>query len=173
MHVAASLDFASGEIYVSPAVILSSSNLPPPPPSPLFTLTSHHLLFSVSHVPISSPTISLSPPPPPLSSLLLPPPPSFLPFPPPLSEPKQVEKLWTSSYSCLMEGLERFQSSANVPNQALLYANLGNLMRSCAQAYGAALGEEEERGEFTPQEKLYYGKAAEFYIQGKQVRGGA
>ena len=68
---------------------------------------------------------------------------------------------------------ERFQSSANVPNQALLYANLGNLMRSCAQAYGAALGEEEERGEFTPQEKLYYGKAAEFYIQGKQVRGGA
>ena len=71
-----------------------------------------------------------------------------------------------------MEGLERFQSSANVPNQALLYANLGSLMRSCAQAHGVTLGEEEKRGEFTPQEKLYYGKAAEFYIQGKQVREG-
>ena len=72
-----------------------------------------------------------------------------------------------------MDGLERFQSSANIPNQALLYGNLGSLMRSCAEAHGVALGEEGRRGEFSPQEKLYYGKAAEFYIQGKQVREGA
>ena len=140
-----------------------------PSPLPLF----HYLPLPLPS-PRSSSLLPLLPPPssPSLSSLLLPPLLSFLLSPPPLSEPKQVEKLWTSSYSCLMEGLERFQSSANVPNQALLYANLGNLMQSCAQAYGAALGEEEERGEFTPQEKLYYGKAAELYIQGKQVRGG-
>ena len=72
-----------------------------------------------------------------------------------------------------MDGLERFQSSANIPNQALLYGNLASLMRSCAEAHGVALGEEGRRGEFSPQEKLYYGKAAEFYIQGKQVREGA
>lgn len=67
-----------------------------------------------------------------------------------------------------MEGLQRFQSATNAPNQALLYSNLGSLMRSCAQAHGRAL-EEGRRAEFTLQEKLYYGKAAEFYIQGKQV----
>ena len=68
-----------------------------------------------------------------------------------------------------MEGLQRFQSAASAPNQALLYSNLGSLMRSCAQAHGSALDEGERRAEFTLQEKLYYGKAAEFYIQGKQV----
>lgn len=80
-----------------------------------------------------------------------------------------MEKLWKNSYSCLMEGLGRFQQTASIPNQALLYANLGSLMRSCAQAHRAG-GEEEGQGlEFSPQEKLYYSKAAEFYIQGKQA----
>ena len=64
-----------------------------------------------------------------------------------------------------MDGLAQFQGTGHAPNQALLYANLGSLMRSCAQAHdGAGQGVE-----FSPQEKLYYDKAAEFYIKGKQV----
>ena len=76
-----------------------------------------------------------------------------------------MEKLWSSSYSSLTEGLAQFQGTGHAPNQALLYANLGSLMQSCAQAYeGVGQG-----AEFSPQEKLYYDKAAEFYIKGKQV----
>lgn len=128
--------------------------------------------------------------------------------------------MWTSSYSCLMDGLKRFQVTSNGPNQALIYANLGSLMASCAQAHAVAHGKGGVRGhggggegseegssastggavrsgedkdgkhegrggaedvhedtgeeielEFSRQERLYYNKAAEFYIKGKQVCG--
>ena len=34
---------------------------------------------------------------------------------------------------------------------------------------GEGEGEGEEGKEFSPQEKLYYGKAVEYYVKGKQV----
>ena len=78
-----------------------------------------------------------------------------------------MEKLWTSSYSCLTRGLELFQASGSIPNQALLQANLGSLMRACASAHSRR--EEEKGAEFSPQERLYYDKAVEYYINAQQV----
>lgn len=113
-------------------------------------------------------------------------------------EPKNVEKLWKNSYSCIMDGLARFQSTGNLVNQSLLYANLGKLMYSCAQSHGirltpkeigtedgstdsctskkdtsAATGElvqkEKRVSEYSHQEKLYYSKSVEHYLNAKQV----
>ena len=54
-------------------------------------------------------------------------------------------------------------------NQALVYNNLGALMACCARVHGSpdASG---QRSEFSQQEKVFYMKAADFYINGKQVR---
>ena len=88
-----------------------------------------------------------------------------------------------------MEGLDNFQLVDNRPNQALIYANLGRLMFSCAKAHyhdnasspigaegtdrptGEVFTKEREtpRQEFSLKERLYYNKAAEYYIMGKQV----
>ena len=87
------------------------------------------------------------------------------------SDPKHVEKLWSSSYSCLMKGLELFKKTGNTINQALLYANLGQLMSVCARTHSQKTASEKvstER-EFTSQERLYYNKACEFFVSGKQV----
>lgn len=113
------------------------------------------------------------------------------------SESKQVERLWKSSYSCLIDGIAQFQSTSNVINQSLLYANLGKLMYSCAYSHGVGLtpveasidngsaqvdengkrwksgigelGEEENRPKYCHQEKLYYTKSVEYYVSAKQV----
>lgn len=88
---------------------------------------------------------------------------------------KQIEKLWTSSYCCLKNGIASFEATSNVSNQALLNANLGSLMRSCAEAYGLLKypmkkgSEEKTKGEFSSQEKLYYNRAIEYYMRGKEV----
>ena len=113
-------------------------------------------------------------------------------------EPKNVEKLWKKSYSCITDGLARFQSTRNLINQSLLYANLGKLMYSCAQAHGVRLTHketlskddstdgctsksgtsavtrefvknEERLLEYSHQEKLYYSKSIEYYLNAKQV----
>lgn len=113
-------------------------------------------------------------------------------------EPKNVEKLWKSSYSCIMDGLARFQSTGNVINQSLLYANLGKLMYGCAQSHGIGLTpieacnedsnteasaserktswstddpalKEKRLSEYSHKEKLYYSKSVEYYLNAKQV----
>ena len=85
-----------------------------------------------------------------------------------------MQKLWSSSYYCLTSGLAQFEATGNIANQALLYANLGSLMRSCAEAYGSLLstrhseeGEEEE--EVVGQERQYYQQAISYYTKGKEV----
>ena len=95
-------------------------------------------------------------------------------------EPKHVEKLWKSSYSCISDGLECFKKTGSLVNQALLSANLGKLMCSCAQAHGlkqssisiGECGSEQSLKEFNQQEKLYYSKSVEYYLAAKQVKAG-
>ena len=45
-------------------------------------------------------------------------------------------------------------------NKALLYSNMGRLMRLCAQVYGYSTRQslEEHRGQFTQEEKTYFSK---------------
>ena len=87
------------------------------------------------------------------------------------SNPKRVETFWSSSHSCFMKGLELFQKTRNITNQALLYANLGHLMSLCARTYSQKAASEKlcHEQEFNSQERLYYKKAAEYFIDGKQV----
>lgn len=87
------------------------------------------------------------------------------------SDPKQVEKFWSSSHSCLTKGLELFQKTRSTTNQALLHANLGHLMSLCARTHSQKAESEKSCGEqeFNSQERLYYKKAAEYFISGKQV----
>ena len=90
-------------------------------------------------------------------------------------EPKHVEKLWKSSYSCISDGLECFKKTGSLVNQALLSANLGKLMCSCAQAHGlkqSSDDNEQSLKEFNQQEKLYYSKSVEYYLTAKQVKAG-
>lgn len=61
-------------------------------------------------------------------------------------------------------------------NQALLSANLGRLMRSCAHAYGLqrpkeieVCAKQEKMWEYSQQEKLYYSKSVEYYLDAKLV----
>ncbi|XP_064398413.1 erythroid differentiation-related factor 1-like isoform X3 [Halichondria panicea] len=91
-------------------------------------------------------------------------------------DPKNVEKLWKSSYSCISDGLAQFKMTSNVVNQALLSANLGRLMRSCAHAYGLqrpkeieVCAKQEKMWEYSQQEKLYYSKSVEYYLDAKLV----
>ena len=88
-----------------------------------------------------------------------------LPSPFPLlvsTDSHQVEKLWQSSHHCLTTGLGHFEAVGNRPNLALLYANLGSLMRSCAEIYRSSLSQQTEEladaREFSSQEKLYFNR---------------
>uniref|UniRef100_A0A7N6FCF2 Erythroid differentiation regulatory factor 1 n=1 Tax=Anabas testudineus TaxID=64144 RepID=A0A7N6FCF2_ANATE len=49
-------------------------------------------------------------------------------------------------------------------NTALLLCNTGRLMRICAQAH-CAVSEDQCRGEFSPEEALYYNKAIDYYLR--------
>lgn len=85
------------------------------------------------------------------------------------ADSRQVEKLWVSSHDCFQKSLHTFQEADNAVNQALVYVNLGALMVSCARVHGLP-GASGQRSEFSQQEKVFYTKAADFYISGKQVR---
>eukprot|EP00731_Ephydatia_muelleri_P020552 Em0013g279a len=87
------------------------------------------------------------------------------------TDSRQVEKLWVSSHDCFQKSLQKFQEAGNAVNQALVYANLGGLMGSCARVHGLPDGN-GQRSEFSQQEKVFYTKAADFYISGKQVLRG-
>lgn len=84
---------------------------------------------------------------------------------------KQVEKLWLTSHDCFQKSLQKFQEAGNAVNQALVYANLGALMVSCAKVHGQP-EPSGQRLEFSQKEKVFYTKAADFYISGKQALKG-
>ncbi|XP_072028508.1 erythroid differentiation-related factor 1-like [Amphiura filiformis] len=74
----------------------------------------------------------------------------------------EEQELWKKSYQSFESGLLAFEEVNDPANIALLYCNLGQLMRVCAHAY-AAYNNGENGGEFTHQEKHYYNQATDYY----------
>ncbi|MEQ2168458.1 hypothetical protein GOODEAATRI_014610, partial [Goodea atripinnis] len=78
---------------------------------------------------------------------------------------KQVKKsvsaaeqdLWRKSFSLFEKGMKDFETIRDSTNTALLLCNTGRLMRICAQAH-CPVSADESRGEFSPDEALYYNK---------------
>ncbi|XP_071947219.1 erythroid differentiation-related factor 1-like [Antedon mediterranea] len=77
----------------------------------------------------------------------------------PLSE---EQKLWTESFQCFEKALKAFNAVSDVVNVALLYNNMGRLMRICAQAFMASSSDGETEG-FSKDERHYFNKAISYY----------
>ncbi|XP_058882199.1 erythroid differentiation-related factor 1 isoform X3 [Acipenser ruthenus] len=74
------------------------------------------------------------------------------------------QELWKKSFSCFEKGIKDFEAIGDATNTALLLCNTGRLMRICAQAH-CAMGSDLKRGEFSPEEALYYNKAIDYYLK--------
>ncbi|XP_062319714.1 erythroid differentiation-related factor 1 isoform X2 [Osmerus eperlanus] len=72
------------------------------------------------------------------------------------------QEMWKKSFSCFEKGMEDFHAIGDLTNTALLLCNTGRLMRICAQAH-CAVSADQSRGEFSPEEALYYNKAIDYY----------
>ncbi|XP_063818313.1 erythroid differentiation-related factor 1 [Pseudophryne corroboree] len=72
------------------------------------------------------------------------------------------QELWKKSFSCFEKGIVNFEAIKDNTNIALLLCNSGRLMRICAQAH-CGNGSDASRGEFSPEEALYYNKAIDYY----------
>ncbi|XP_045147320.1 erythroid differentiation-related factor 1 [Echinops telfairi] len=79
------------------------------------------------------------------------------------------QQLWKKSFSCFEKGIHNFESIDDATNIALLLCNTGRLMRICAQAHRGA--GDEFRQEFSPEEGLYYNKAADYYLKALRSLG--
>lgn len=67
------------------------------------------------------------------------------------------QELWKKSFSFFEKGVKDFEAIGDNINKALLLCNTGRLMRICAQAH-CAISAGQSRGEFSPEEALYYNK---------------
>ncbi|XP_059803689.1 erythroid differentiation-related factor 1 isoform X1 [Hypanus sabinus] len=74
------------------------------------------------------------------------------------------QELWKKSFSYFEKGIQDFETIEDATNTALLLCNTGRLMRLCAQAH-ATTGSNLKRGEFSPEEALYYNKAVDYYLR--------
>ncbi|XP_030058807.1 erythroid differentiation-related factor 1 [Microcaecilia unicolor] len=81
------------------------------------------------------------------------------------------QELWKKSFSCFEKGIQNFDAIDDSTNSALLLCNTGRLMRICAQSH-CAVGDDFRRGEFTPEESLYYNKAVDYYLKALRSLGG-
>lgn len=72
------------------------------------------------------------------------------------------QELWKKSFSCFEKGMQDFNMISDSINTALLLCNIGRLMRICAQAH-CVVTSEQRRGEFSPEEALYYNKVRHAY----------
>nr|DBA14983.1 TPA: hypothetical protein GDO54_004252 [Pyxicephalus adspersus] len=72
------------------------------------------------------------------------------------------QDLWKKSFSSFEKGIANFEYIQDTTNMALLLCNMGRLMRICAQAHCGS-GNDDRRGEFSPEEALYYNKAVDYY----------
>lgn len=72
------------------------------------------------------------------------------------------QELWKKSFSCFEKGMQDFNAISDSVNTALLLCNIGRLMRICAQAH-CIMTSEHSRGEFSPEETLYYNKVNHTY----------
>ncbi|KAF7665871.1 hypothetical protein LDENG_00131110 [Lucifuga dentata] len=73
------------------------------------------------------------------------------------------QELWKKSFAFFEKGMKDFEAIGDTTNTALLLCNTGRLMRICAQAHGVS--DEQNRGEFSPEEALYYNKAIDYYLR--------
>ncbi|KAL4640951.1 erythroid differentiation-related factor 1 isoform X3 [Arapaima gigas] len=80
------------------------------------------------------------------------------------------QEMWKKSFSCFEKGLKDFESIGDAANTALLLCNTGRLMRICAQAH-CPVSEDLNRGEFSPEEALYYNKAVDYYLRAMKSLG--
>lgn len=67
------------------------------------------------------------------------------------------QELWKKSFAIFEKGMKDFEAIGDSTNTALLLCNTGRLMRICAQAH-CGISAEQNRGEFSPEEALYYNK---------------
>uniref|UniRef100_A0A3B4F853 Erythroid differentiation regulatory factor 1 n=1 Tax=Pundamilia nyererei TaxID=303518 RepID=A0A3B4F853_9CICH len=74
------------------------------------------------------------------------------------------QEMWKKSFGFFEKGMKDFEAIGDSTNTALLLCNTGRLMRICAQAH-CNLSGNEGRGEFSPEEALYYNKAIDYYLQ--------
>ncbi|XP_029031615.1 erythroid differentiation-related factor 1 isoform X2 [Betta splendens] len=74
------------------------------------------------------------------------------------------QELWKKSFSFFEKGMQDFEAIRDNTNTALLLCNTGRLMRICAQAH-CAVSADQCRGEFSPEEALYYNKAIDYYTR--------
>uniref|UniRef100_A0A8C8DYP1 Erythroid differentiation regulatory factor 1 n=1 Tax=Oryzias sinensis TaxID=183150 RepID=A0A8C8DYP1_9TELE len=80
------------------------------------------------------------------------------------------QELWKKSFSFFEKGIGDFEAIRDKTNTALLLCNTGRLMRICAQAHCTTLAD-ESRGEFSPEEALYYNKAIDYYLSAMRSLG--
>ncbi|XP_020337436.1 erythroid differentiation-related factor 1 isoform X2 [Oncorhynchus kisutch] len=74
------------------------------------------------------------------------------------------QEIWKKSFSCFEKGMKDFEAIEDSTNTSLLLCNTGRLMRICAQAH-CATSADLSRGEFSPEESLYYNKAIDYYLR--------
>ncbi|KAJ8013964.1 hypothetical protein DPEC_G00035320 [Dallia pectoralis] len=74
------------------------------------------------------------------------------------------QEMWKKSFSCFERGMKDFEAIKDSTNTSLLLCNTGRLMRICAQAH-CAVSADQSRGEFSPEEALYYNKAIDYYLR--------
>uniref|UniRef100_A0A3B3D8N9 Erythroid differentiation regulatory factor 1 n=1 Tax=Oryzias melastigma TaxID=30732 RepID=A0A3B3D8N9_ORYME len=80
------------------------------------------------------------------------------------------QELWKKSFSFFEKGIGDFEAIGDKTNTALLLCNTGRLMRICAQAHCTVMAD-ESRGEFSPEEALYYNKAIDYYLSAMRSLG--
>ncbi|XP_035256758.1 erythroid differentiation-related factor 1 [Anguilla anguilla] len=80
------------------------------------------------------------------------------------------QEMWKKSFSCFEKGVRDFEAIGDGANTALLLCNTGRLMRICAQGH-CAVSADLSRGEFSPEEALYYNKAIEYYLKAVKSLG--
>ncbi|XP_067908856.1 erythroid differentiation-related factor 1 isoform X2 [Heterodontus francisci] len=78
------------------------------------------------------------------------------------------QELWKKSFSYFEKGIQDFETIEDETNAALLLCNTGRLMRLCAQAH-ATTGSDLKRGEFSPEEAVYYNKAVDYYLKAMRL----
>ncbi|KAI3362723.1 hypothetical protein L3Q82_001787 [Scortum barcoo] len=80
------------------------------------------------------------------------------------------QEMWKKSFAFFEKGMKDFEAIGDSTNTALLLCNTGRLMRICAQAH-CALSADQSRGEFSPEEALYYNKAIDYYLRAMKSLG--
>ncbi|XP_017287717.1 erythroid differentiation-related factor 1 isoform X2 [Kryptolebias marmoratus] len=80
------------------------------------------------------------------------------------------QELWKKSFGFFENGMKDFEAIGDSTNTALLLCNTGRLMRICAQAH-CTTSADESRGEFSPEEALYYNKAIDYYLRAMKSLG--